>query len=228
MSDTPTLEQLPRTFDEWWSAPGQWVEEPNQARSGWSGVMRVFVGEALYYVKKQHNYSCRTWKHPFSGIPTVSREFQNILALSLLDLPAPVPVFHGTRKSAGNRDAILVTEALDGFVDFDHLPPLSDAQAKQLAELAGCAVGRLHRAGFRHGCLYGKHLMAKHIDSAPEIAFIDLEKLRPAIFRARAIRHDLEQLQRRQGIWNTTHWQAFLAAHECALKGQATASGKVY
>lgn len=228
MSDTPTLEQLPASFDEWWSAPGCWVEEPNQARSGWSGVMRVVVGEALYYVKKQQNYCCRTWKHPFSGIPTVSREFQNILALSLLGLQVPVPVFHGVREHGGNTEAILVTEALNDFVDFDHLPPLSPAQAGQLAKLAGSAVGRLHRAGFRHGCLYGKHLMARRIDSAPEIAFIDLEKLRFALFKRRSIRHDLEQLQRRQHIWDSGQWQIFLAAHEHALRGRNATAGKVY
>lgn len=227
MSDTTTPEQLPGSFDAWWSAPGDWVEEPNQARSGWSGVMRVTVGDALYYVKKQQNYRCRTWKHPF-GIPTVSREFQNILALSLLGLRVPVPVFHGVREHEGNTEALLVTESLDDFVDFDHLPPLSPAQAAQLAELAGNAVGRLHRAGFRHGCLYGKHLMARHIDSAPEIAFIDLEKLRFAVFKGRAIRHDLEQLQRRQHLWDSTQWLIFLAAHERALRGRSATAGKVY
>jgi hypothetical protein len=101
-------------------------------------------------------------------------------------------------------------------------------QAAQLAELAGNAVGRLHRAGFRHGCLYGKHLMARHIDSAPEIAFIDLEKLRFALFKRRSIRHDLEQLQRRQHIWDSTQWLIFLAAHERALRGRSNAPAKVY
>lgn len=208
---------LPKDFAAWWNAAGTWVEEPNQARSGWSGVMRVTIGDALYYVKKQQNYRCRTWQHPF-GIPTVSREFQNIQALSLLGLTVPTPVFHGVRRLAGNTEAILVTEALTDFVDLDHLPPLTPAQAVQLAELAGNAVGRLHRAGFRHGCLYGKHLMTRHLDSPTEIAFIDLEKLRFALFKGRSIRHDLEQLQRRQHIWNNAQWQLFLAAHERALR----------
>jgi len=227
MSIITPLASQPDDFGAWWDAPGEWVEEPNRARSGWSGVMRVVAGGQLYYVKKQQNYCCRTWKHPF-GQPTVSREFQNIVSLSLLGLHVPVPVFHGARRQAGKLEAILVTEALTDFVDLDHLPSLSDAQALALAQLAGNAVGCLHRAGFRHGCLYGKHLMTRDIEGTPQIAFIDLEKLRRGIFMGRSIRHDLEQLQRRQHIWNASHWQAFLVAHENALRARSNAPGKVY
>lgn len=218
MPSTPTLEQLPQTFDEWWSAPGFWVEEPNQARSGWSGVMRVYCGQRLYYVKKQRNYTCRTLSHPL-GWPTVSREFRNIMWLAVLGLHVPNPVFHGSRKNGKATEAILVTEELCDFIDLDHLPEMSDAQKVALARLAGEAIGTLHRAGFRHGCLYGKHLMARWIDGQPEIALIDLEKLRRAFFPKQAIRHDLDQLKRRQNIWSPAHWQELLTTHRQTLEG---------
>lgn len=220
MPTPPTLEQLPQTFDDWWLAPGAWVEEPNQARSGWSGVMRVYCGQRLYYVKKQRNYTCRTLSHPF-GWPTVSREFRNIMRLSILGLQVPNPVFHGSRKNGDATEAILVTEELSDFVDLDHLPELSNEQKTLLAQLAGKVVGTLHRAGFRHGCLYGKHLMARWVDGQPEIALIDLEKLRRAFFSKHAIRHDLEQLKRRQSLWSPAHWQEFLKAHQHALNGES-------
>ncbi len=222
MPDTKTLEHLPETFDAWWSAPGAWVEEINQARDGWSGVMRVYCGQRLYYVKKQRNYLCRTMRHPF-GCPTVSREFRNITQLAELGLRVPKPVFYGSRQHDNATEAILVTEELQGFVDLDQLSTLTETQRMALAQLAGKTIGTLHRSGFRHGCLYAKHLMARWINGEPEIALIDLEKLRLALWPKQAVRHDLEQLKRRQHLWDATHWQALLLAHHLALHDKARA-----
>jgi hypothetical protein len=208
----------PDDFEGWWNAAGEWVEEPNQARSGWSGVLRVYCGQQLFYVKKQQNYLCRSLRHPL-GWPTVSREYRNLLRLHAIGLLAPKPVFHGSRKTAAGTQAILVTEELKGFVDLEQLIQVDDTKKTLLARLSGEAIGKLHRAGYRHGCLYGKHLMARWQDSDAEIAFIDLEKLRRAIFPRLAIRHDLEQLKRRQRLWNDAQWSILLESHRRILDG---------
>ena len=54
-------------------------------------------------------------------------------------------------------------------------------------------------------------------DGKPEIALIDLEKLRRPYLPWRAARHDLDQLRRHQAVWNADDWDTLLAAHAAAL-----------
>lgn len=207
---------LPDDFDAWWNTPGEWVEAPNEARSGWSGMMRIRLDGKLYYVKKQRNYLCRTLRHPF-GWPTTSREFRNLMWLQVLGIGVPATVFHGTRRTAKGLEAILVTEELEGFTDLAAQQHLSPGRRAELASTVGHIVGRLHRAGFQHGCLYDKHIMVRWEGDRPRVALIDLEKLRRAVFRKNAIQHDLRQLKRRQRLWNEAEWSLLTDAHRHAL-----------
>ena len=61
------------SFDSWWQTQGEWVEEPNERRGGYSGVQRLTqLGQSLY-AKKQTGHTYRSLLHPW-GRPTVLRE----------------------------------------------------------------------------------------------------------------------------------------------------------
>jgi tRNA A-37 threonylcarbamoyl transferase component Bud32 len=207
------LAVLPNDFSGWWNAPGAWVEEPNVRRNGWSGMMRLRIGDTLYYIKKQCNHLCRTLDHPF-GWPTASRERVNISRLQALGLSVPNPVFHGERKSAEGYEAVLVTEELAGFLSLDTQTELDAGTRAALAAETGRVLGIMHRAGWQHSCLYDKHIMVRWSGATPEIALIDLEKLRKPLLPGKAARHDLEQLKRHQRIWSEEEWERLLSAHE--------------
>lgn len=203
-------------FDEWWTVPGEWVEEPNQRRSGWSGMMTARFGDTLYYIKKQSNHLYRSLRHPL-GMPTTSREFANILSLSVLGIKVPEPVFHGSRQGPEGFEGLLVTRELVGFKAIAEAATLSADEKRQLAIASGETIGRMHRARLQHSCLYDKHVMYRWQDDKAEIALIDLEKLRRPYLPWRAAQHDLDQLYRHQNIWDHNEWQRLLAAHREAL-----------
>ena len=208
---------LPQDFEGWWTVSGEWVEEPNRRRSGWSGMMRLSHGGRLYYVKKQCNHLHRSLERPL-GEPTTAREHRNIERLTRLGIRVPKVVFHGLRRTSEGLEGLLVTESLDGFVSLDAAPPLDRPALKALAQAVGSVVGTLHRAYLQHSCLYDKHVMVRWDDGRPEIALIDLEKLRRPWLPWRAAAHDLDQLSRHQSIWNSADWQELLAAHRTAMR----------
>lgn len=199
-------------FGYWWNVPGEWVEEPNRRRSGWSGMMRAVVDGRSYYVKRQLNHRCYTLAHPF-GWPTASREWQYLNQLRSLGIGAPVGVFHAARNTAEGVEAVLVTEELTGFADLAALEGLEPACKLALAQAVGELLGRLHRARLQHSSLYNKHVMAKAAGEGFEVALIDLEKMRPRLTAGMAARHDLEQLKRRQHTFDEAQWAVLLRAH---------------
>lgn len=199
-------------FAYWWSVSGEWVEPPNERRNGWSGMMRVVVADSLFYVKRQRNHLCRTLRHPF-GWPTASREWTYLKRLHALGLNAPNPVFHGVRKTPEGVESVLVTEELNGFKDLSEQGALSETLRVILATELGDKLGLLHRARLQHSSLYDKHIMVRWLTDVPEIALIDLEKMRARFSRGAASRHDLEQLKRRQKVLGETEWQALMRAH---------------
>lgn len=216
-----SLVNVPDDFDGWWKAPGNWIEEPNIRRGGWSGMMTLSIDDVLYFIKKQSNHCYRSLRHPF-GQPTTAREYSNILRLTALGIRVPQVIFHGTRKTGEGFLGLLVTRELQGFKALDDLAHLSAAYKTQVAIAVGQAAACMHRARLRHACFYGKHIMARWPDEAPEtrpeIALIDLEKMRPAFSVKRAAAPDLDQLQRHQCLWNDADWQQLLAAHRAILR----------
>ncbi len=210
---------LPLDFEGWWDAPGSWVEEPNQRRNGWSGMMRYTIGSQMYYIKKQCNHLCRSLGHPM-GWPTASREYENILRLQALGLHAPEPVFHANRRTSSGFEAVLVTKELAGFAALDSQTDLEESAREVLAREIGRVLGIMHRARLQHSCLYDKHIMVRWADARPEIALIDLEKLRRPLIFWRAAKHDLDQLKRHQFIWSENQWKLLLESHASSLNGQ--------
>lgn len=207
-----------RDFGYWWSVAGEWVEPPNERRNGWSGMLRVRDGDRLYYVKRQRNHLCRTLLHPF-GWPTASREWHYLDRLRRIGVGVPQPVFHGVRATAEGQEAILVTEDLAGFTALSAQTMLDTAQRMALANELGRSLGILHRARLQHSSLYDKHVMVRWKGDGPEIALIDLEKMRGRLTRGAAARHDLEQLRRRQKVLDDEAWAALAAAHARSMRG---------
>jgi tRNA A-37 threonylcarbamoyl transferase component Bud32 len=190
-------------FDAWWELDAGWFEEPNVRRGGWSGVSRLELemadgSQRAVFLKRQENHVTRTLLHPLRGIPTFIREMKNIQALQAASVPALVPVYFATRTVGGAQRAILVTEALDGFVPLDEInrQALSVVERRQLVEQVAEVLKRLHAQRLQHNCLYPKHLFVKQQASGFEVRLIDLEKTKRCLFRNSAMFRDLDTLNR--------------------------------
>ncbi|AZD62651.1 InaA protein [Pseudomonas chlororaphis subsp. aurantiaca] len=203
-------------FDYFWNQQGEWVEEPNQRRGGESGVQRLPGTDGrVLYAKRQVGHIYRSWLHPF-GRPTVLREQDALKGLSQLNVEVPHLVFCGAqRDSQGQWRALLVTEALDGFVEIDHWYAAGERERhgealheRVLKELAA-TLARMHRGRWQHGCLYSKHVFVRVMGEGEaakvDIALLDFEKCRQRLTAKRAAAHDMKQL-RRHSSWSTTDW----------------------
>ncbi|AYC34164.1 InaA protein [Pseudomonas cavernae] len=215
-------------FDFWWQQRGEWVEAPNQRRGGESGVMRLRADDGrLLYAKRQVGHLYRSLRYPF-GRPTVLRERDALKAFRRLGVTVPNLVYCGAQQEPDHDwRALLVTEALEGFVDIDawyaaggrerHGEAVHQRLLQRLSEL----LARLHRARWQHGCLYAKHVFVRVRESEGgqpqvEVALLDLEKSRRRLSRGRAARHDLRQL-RRHSSWNAADWQQLIYGYQTAF-----------
>lgn len=204
------------SFDEWWQLDADWFEPPNERRGGWSGVSQVSLqsgmGERVIFLKRQEDHVIRNWLHPFRGIPTFVREMQNILALQAAGVPALVPVYFAQRTVNGKQRAILVTEALQGYVPLDAISPssLPFATRRQLISAVAKVVKKLHEHNIVHNCLYPKHLFVRGSDNGFDVRLIDLEKARRKWRRDSAMFRDLDTLNRHSHAWSRTDRRFFL------------------
>jgi hypothetical protein len=216
------------TFDRWWHSPGQWVEPANQRRGGESGVrlLQQRSGQSPLYCKRQTGHLYRTLLHPF-GRPTILRELQAYRAFARIGIQTPNLVYCAARQQDGDWQALLVTEALPGFVSLeqwyasDHATVLNQAVLRQLA----VTLARLHLAGWQHGCCYPKHLFVRvQADTGGHgvrIALLDLEKSRRRWYVKRASQHDLRQLMRHRGAIPQSDLMFFQQAYQQALRGES-------
>lgn len=207
-------------FEDWWEREAGWFEPPNHRRGGWSGVSRLeWKGKDgsrhTVFLKRQENHVTRTWKHPWKGIPTLTREMKNIVALKNAGVKALVPVFFGVKTVDGAQRAVLVTESLEGFAPLDVFQQSGlDArrQSDLIRQIAG-EVRKLHLNCFQHGCLYPKHIFVKDHGDGFDVRLIDLEKLRrPWRCRVAQIR-DLDTLNRHSKGWTLKDRWIFLNAY---------------
>lgn len=197
-------------FDALWEASAVAVESPNLARGGTSqvGVLELGTGAGRrrYYLKRQRNFNCRTPRHWLRGIPLAEREWRGIRALTQAHIPTLEAAAFGRDRRPGDDRALLLTRALDDHLDLEtwltHTP--ERAPRERFAAAAGALLGQLHAAGWRHGCLYPKHLFVArdaflHDGAAgPDLAplrLIDLEKCK-RIWRRWSGLRDLDTLFR--------------------------------
>ncbi|MFV3405609.1 MULTISPECIES: lipopolysaccharide kinase InaA family protein [Pseudomonas] len=214
-------------FEFYWQQQGEWVEEPNQRRGGESGVQRLCdaSGQVLY-AKRQVGHIYRSLRHPF-GRPTVLRELDALNSFEQLGVRVPRIVYAGAERSDDQQwHALLISEALDGFVDLEtwlaegarerYAPVVHERMLKDLAD----NLARMHLGHWQHGCLYGKHVFVKVIgegeQAQAEVALLDLEKCRRRISCQRAAYNDLRQLRRHSSL-DEAHWKTLLYFYQRAF-----------
>lgn len=216
VQDRPLLEAAGLSgFDALWDARMPAVDEPNRGRGGWSAVYKLKLGGAAYYIKRQSDYLIHSAAHPL-GEPTLTREFRNIRRYHRRGIPTLDVAFFGQRKVAGERRAILLTRALDGWNDLaswlEGWSEVSVARRETILRACGELVRQLHQAGQRHGCLYPKHIFLREQGERFDTCLIDLEKTRPLMFGRGGRERDLDALVRRAG-WRDGDVATLLAAY---------------
>lgn len=214
-------------FDAIWNLEGNWVEPPNYRRGGWSGVARmnlpVATGSVLgAYLKRQENHGRLSLRHPFRGEATFTREFEIISHLRRHQVPTLDPIYYGEYSASGERRAILMTKALDGYRSLEELmddgtvAALAFATRRRLLEVLARTVRQMHDAGVEHRSLHPKHLMVLQRDDDVEVALIDLEKSRRSPAPLLSMIRDLITLNRRAEGWNLSarlyFYRSYLAA----------------
>lgn len=203
-------------FDALWDVQLEAVDEPNTERGGWSSVYRLELDGTSYYLKRQSNHLTRSLLRPL-GEPTFAREFRNIQRYHQLGIPSMQAAFFGVRQAPGERRAILMTRALEGWRDLDGwLQGWSNVPSERRSAIlhaCGMLARRLHEAGQMHGCFYPKHIFLRETDDGFEATLIDLEKTRPLWFGQRDRVRDLEPLLRRAPDWNEGDVRTLLAAY---------------
>lgn len=215
--DRPLLERNGLgNFDALWNKELEAVDEPNTSGGGWSSVYRLELEGQGYYLKRQSNYLTRTLHSPL-GEPTFAREFRNISRYQRLGIPALQAVFFGERVVKGERRAVLLTRALDGWNSLDSLleqwPQLAQAQRQAILRCCGLLARRLHGLRQVHGCFYPKHIFLQAVAGTYQAQLIDLEKTRPLLFGQRDRVKDLEPLLRRAPVWSEDDVRVLLAAY---------------
>ncbi|UYP29997.1 lipopolysaccharide kinase InaA family protein [Pseudomonas sp. Z8(2022)] len=204
------------SFDALWSLKLEAVDEPNTERGGWSSVYRLELDDRAYYLKRQSNHLTRSLLHPL-GEPTFAREFRNIQRYASLGIPALQAAFFAQRRVSGERRAVLLTCALDGWQDLDSYlarwPLLAAKQQAGILRACGALARRLHQAGQMHGCFYPKHIFLREMDDGFDAQLIDLEKTRPLLLGRRDRVKDLEPLLRRARIWSESERREMLSAY---------------
>lgn len=209
-------------FELWWSRTGKWVEAANQRRGGESGVQCLDLEGRMLYSKRQTGHLHRSLRYPL-GRPTILREAEAYQAYSALGVRVPKVVFQGARKRNGQWQALLVTEELRGFCSLEdwYLEQAAEAGAERCHEmlnLLAANLASLHHSGWRHGCLYAKHVFVRMPQKGPaEVSLIDLEKSRRYVFRNRASRSDINQFHRHRGTMPESDWTIFLSAYQARL-----------
>ena len=203
-------------FDALWAAQLDAVDEPNTSGDGWSSVFRMDLDGQGFYLKRQSNYLTRTLTSPL-GEPSFAREFRNIQRYRQMGIPALEAVFFGERKVPGERRAVLMTRALDGWNDLDSLleqwPQLTTGQQQAILRECGLLARRLHAARQVHGCFYPKHIFLQADGAGYRAQLIDLEKTRPLLLGQRDRVKDIEPLLRRAHAWSEADVRTLLAAY---------------
>lgn len=217
------LSALPSTeFDRWWHSPGEWVEEANQRRGGESGVRLLHSWDnsrPALYCKRQSGHIHRSLRHPF-GRPTILRELEAYRALARLGIRTPNIVYCAARREARQWQALLVTEALRGFISLEqwYAQPMPAAETHNMLRQLALTLARMHIGGWQHGCCYAKHIFVRvRAPGDVEIALLDLEKSRRRWRSANASRRDLGQLQRHRGEMPDNDLHELLQAYQHAL-----------
>lgn len=189
-------------FDKIWNASLGFVDEPNIGRGGRSEVGRLELDDEagkthVFYIKRQVNYTSKTLSHPFSGIPLTLKEFNNIEAFKTQGIHCLEASYQGYRTQDSELQSILITPELEGYQDLDHYQPSTINESRRITRELANVIAKLHKAGYRHGCLYPKHIFINPNNIEAPVRLIDLEKVARSPFKKYNALKDLSTLQRR-------------------------------
>lgn len=204
------------SFEALWGLHLRSVDEPNNERGGWSSVSYLSLGDKGYFLKRQSNHLTRSLRSPL-GEPTFAREFRNIQYYQTLGIPAVTAAYFATRKFMGEKQAILITHALDGWRDLESYLQEWDSlpQNEQHELISSCAklLRKLHDKKVLHGCFYPKHIFLKQMETTFESCLIDLEKTR-RLHSKRDCLKDIDTLIRRtKKQWSEAECLLFLSVY---------------
>jgi hypothetical protein len=157
----------------------------------------------------------------------VLRERDALTALYQLDVNVPKMIFCGTERDENNQwRALLVTESLDGFEEFEKWLDSGgrechgEAVYEQILQGLAQNLARMHRGRWQHSCIYIKHVFVRVVgegaEARGEVALLDLEKCRQRMTAHQAAAHDMKQL-RRHSSFSTSDWQKLLYLYEAAF-----------
>lgn len=205
-------------FEALWALKLENVDEPNTERGGHSSVSYLKLGDKAYFVKRQINHLTHSLHAPL-GEPTFAREFRNIRRYQKLGVPAVTVAYFGYRKKSHQKQAILITHALDGWQDLDSY--LGDwdsrAESEKQSIIKACALllKQLHSKKILHGCFYPKHIFLQVDDQKQfKACLIDLEKTRKLSLGTRERLKDIDTLARRTNkAWTDEDYYYFLSIY---------------
>ncbi len=189
-----------KDFETIWTIDAPWFEAPNYRRKGWSGAIVWPDKNTQWFVKRQENHNTPTWRHPFSGVPTYRREFNNLLFCYKASIPTLELSYYGEYKHPKSHQAILVTRALNSHADlFSWYKSCQDDSKKvnKVMKKLGYLIRDMHDKSFFHYCLYPNHIFVRETGHNIDIRFIDLEKARYVFISTAGRIKDLDCLLRR-------------------------------
>lgn len=168
-------------FETLWEMPLAPLDKPNQKHSGFSQVFLWKSEAGNLIVKRQSDYFSRSLLHPLRGIPTLQREFQNLLLLERKGIAVPRPLYFGCRRKDGHTQAVLITEFANEFIPLSTLlsqwtlkKPTCSCRKEMIAAVAS-AIRKLHQLRFCHRHLVPKHILLKPDCKPIRVILIDLE-----------------------------------------------------
>lgn len=223
------------SFEAIWALEAEWVEKPNFARQGWSGMCRIELnGPPLsskgVYLKRQENHGYRSLRNPFRYQPTAYREYQRLVAMQAAAIATPDVLYYGERNTGTKMQAILMTREIPQSIPLDDYVRLAEerppAEVLQVIQDTADLIGKLHRHHFQHCALYGKHILISDFEadkSSPHAArhfvpyLIDVEKTRRRLSRIAIAVRDLSQFHRRVP-WTKVQWNTFLEHYVIASR----------
>lgn len=215
-------------FERLWALDLPALDAANTSRGGVSTVALLAPDlpdreSPRLIIKRQQNHLSRTWRHPVQGVPTLAKEYVNIRHFIRCGLETVTPVLFAQRRDGCGIRAILLIEYLEAYQSFDmHLEqwaggaaPESDARDAILRSVADL-IARMHRSGWRHNCLYPKHVFVGRNRPRLDVRLIDLEKAGRSPGFNRRMARDLSAFFRRSPHWSPVDQARFLVHYHGA------------
>jgi hypothetical protein len=209
-------------FDSWWNAEENLVDDVNcrgkDNNVSWSHVSRIKLPNGrIVYLKRQQNHYPTNTLLKLQRITTFEIEWQNYLRLQAAGISTLRYVYFSTRKHAGRRQSILVSEELEGMIPLKEYVEWCEANSwaprtERLAMLEAIVkvVKPMHAHGIIHNELYPRHIYINipFVDGSPvlpenyKVCLIDLERAKyPGPQSRKLINHDICKMWRRTRNW---------------------------